>query len=611
MRAYCLLVAALLTACSSSSDPPAATPTDSGRSDVTTTDTGSRPDTATVDSTMPEVATDTAPVLCKVDSDCASSTAGKACDTATGACVECTATSDLCAATHHCDVATKSCVVGCKSDDGCKSMGDAGTESGVAEATCDVAAHACVQCLEDKHCPAGYLCAGKVCGRGCSESKPCPTGESCCTGACVNTVANVDNCGSCGKKCTMTGGTAACVGGSCAVGTCDGLRGDCDKSFANLCEMDLSNTVDNCGACGKKCSFVVNGTAKCTVGTCGSVCDTNFADCDADPFNGCEASLLLDSNNCGACGTKCTITGTVCSGGVCVIGSCPVGKKDCDRNVDNGCETDITTNPNHCGGCGKVCSFLNGTGACTGSVCTVTSCSTGYADCDMLGSNGCEARPATDVNNCGTCGNKCSYANATGSCTSGVCGLGTCLTGFANCNTTVSDGCEVNTNADVNNCGTCGNTCPSGQVCKGGTCQISVGETWTESFTYGETTGSTSLQCVSWDAFRARLTGTYNKVTISGSSSPSGVSCTGPNADLLCKALRTGTKLSSISCDGRSWQVGECGVSGGSIELSANGDMCACTNGYVARPCIGNNNWGGAGTETCSGPTQTITVKCE
>jgi hypothetical protein len=467
-----------------------------------------------------------------------------------------------------------------------------------------------VQCLEDKHCPAGYLCAGKVCSRGCSETKACPSGESCCGGACVNTVSNVDNCGSCGKKCTMTGGTAKCVAGSCAVGTCDGLKGDCDGNFANLCETDTAGDINNCGACANKCPFVANGTAKCAAGKCGTTCDTNFADCDGDPFNGCEAALLLNSDHCGGCGMKCTISGTVCSGGVCVIGSCPTGKKDCDKNVGNGCETDITTSNDHCGGCGMKCTFSNGAGACTSSTCTVTSCTTGYSNCDMVGSNGCEARLATDVDNCGSCGNKCTYPNAAGACTSGTCGLGACLTGFANCNGTVSDGCEINTTSNVNHCGTCGNVCPSGQICKDSMCQISVGETWTESFTSGVTSDTSSPQCASWNMFRAKLTGTYSKVTISGSSDPTGVSCNGPTADTICKALASGTTLGSVSCDGRSWQVGVCGPTS-SFELSANGDMCACKLGYVARPCIGNSNWGGAGTDTCSGPTQSITVKCE
>jgi hypothetical protein len=48
-------------------------------------------------------------------------------------------------------------------------------------------------------------------------------------------------------------------------------------------------------------------------------------------------------------------------------------------------------------------------------------------------------------------------------CTSGQC---ECHTAYTDCS-----GLCVNLKSDVLNCGSCGNVCPSGQICKGGTCQ--------------------------------------------------------------------------------------------------------------------------------------------
>ncbi|MBI4701776.1 MAG: hypothetical protein HY744_11565 [Deltaproteobacteria bacterium] len=120
-----------------------------------------------------------------------------------------------------------------------------------------------------------------------------------------------------------------------------------------------------------------------------------------------------------------------------------------------------------------------------------------------------------------------------------------------------------------------------------------------------------SPQCTAWNAFRATIKGPYSKVTISGSLNPVGVSCTGPKADQICQALKTGNLNFSIDCDGRNWRTGNCSVQGVQIELSAANSICACPgNEFIARPCIGNENWGGAGTDTCNPPTQTLTVTC-
>ena len=58
----------------------------------------------------------------------------------------------------------------------------------------------------------------------------------------------------------------------------------------------------------------------------------------------------------------------------------------------------------------------------------------------------------------------------------GVCGLGMCNAGFADCDNNAGNGCEVNTNTDKNNCGGCGKVCMNGNSCSNGAClSVAVG----------------------------------------------------------------------------------------------------------------------------------------
>ncbi|WP_437573808.1 PKD domain-containing protein [Sorangium sp. So ce887] len=144
----------------------------------------------------------------------------------------------------------------------------------------------------------------------------------------------------------------------------------------------------------------------------------------------------------------------------------------------------------------------------------------------------------------------------------------------------------------------------------GGPCAPCTGTTveFSKEFTQGQ---PSSEQCGAWDAFRASLTGEYSAVTIRGSQDPAGVTCTGAAANTLCQALHSGTPTEPIECDGRTWVVGAgCGPSSEVVEITADGAQCACTSGYTARPCIGNENWGGVGGDTCFAPSQTISVVC-
>ncbi|WP_338864800.1 hypothetical protein [Myxococcus stipitatus] len=79
-------------------------------------------------------------------------------------------------------------------------------------------------------------------------------------------------------------------------------------------------------------------------------CDVGLADCDGNPSNGCEADLLSDEANCGACGTVCAGAASaqaVCGAGTCGLG-CVVGTFDCDGNPANGCESPTACSPATC-----------------------------------------------------------------------------------------------------------------------------------------------------------------------------------------------------------------------------------------------------------------------
>jgi hypothetical protein len=138
--------------------------------------------------------------------------------------------------------------------------------------------------------------------------------------------------------------------------------------------------------------------------TCGTKCvDTNS-----------------DVDNCGGCGTVCPAgTGgtATCSGGSCSV-SCGSGYTNC-----SGTCTDTTSDVNNCGGCGDPCppsaDFPGTTGSptCQQSGC-VYNCQNNYSACP--GEGGCFDLN-NDIDNCGLCGNSCSFFCSGGCCEAVIC----------------------------------------------------------------------------------------------------------------------------------------------------------------------------------------------
>jgi hypothetical protein len=180
-------------------------------------------------------------------------------------------------------------------------------------------------------------------------------------------------------------------------------------------------------------------------------------------MSGCS-DVLTDPQNCSACGMVCPTpphaAGT-CNNGMCGIKGCQMGYADCNKMSADGCEVSTDTDPANCGNCKMACPVpMNAmTASCTMGVCGVGTCKSGFGDCDGKLSNGCEVMTTSDPNNCGMCGMTCSIPNASAKCMNSACAINMCNAGFKDCNMMAADGCEQDVTSDPNNCGNCGMKC--------------------------------------------------------------------------------------------------------------------------------------------------------
>ena len=358
---------------------------------------------------------------------------------------------------------------------------------------------------------ASATCSASTC------SFTCAAGFGDCDGNKLNgceTNLNTDaaNCGSCGGGCSNNHATPSCNAGSCNS-ACVANYGDCNGNLrTDGCEVQISGTgassVANCGGCGLACSSTHITSPVCGNGLCTKACDSGYTDCNALDVgkigrvggDGCEVATGTDANNCGGCGTACSLNNMstrTCSGGVC-NGNCTGGYADCDGNKQtNGCEVDLNNNVSNCSACGSACSTNNmSPAACGSGSCESGTCTTGYFNCNAgtypttsKRVDGCEVNGITDSSNCGGCGLGCSTQHVTttapgsDSVVHGVCSGSTCSSacaaGWGNCaNGMQADGCETDLSTTTANCGSCGNNCgtslqhTAGNSCSGGACVI-------------------------------------------------------------------------------------------------------------------------------------------
>ena len=229
-----------------------------------------------------------------------------------------------------------------------------------------------------------------ACRAGVCALTGCSAGYADCSNAlgCETLLGTPEHCRNCDETCTNAHGTNACRDSGCEP-TCATGYADCDGDPNNGCETPLY-TLTDCRACNDACSFT-NATASCTTGTCTLIgCVSGFGDCTAAA--GCETALGSDVN-CAACGNRClndpgTNRCQASGSSFDCAPTCTTGYGNCDANPDNGCEATLASTTD-CGVCGRACT--GATPYCRNGACTATPpglcAGGGFALCDDFEDN--------------------------------------------------------------------------------------------------------------------------------------------------------------------------------------------------------------------------------
>lgn len=166
---------------------------------------------------------------------------------------------------------------------------------------------------------------------------------------------------------------------------------------------------------------------------------------------------------------------------------CPGGLVRCGTSC-----IDLRLDPLHCGSCGndcgaggscqqghclracggQICQFDHASARCENDTCVLGTCETGWQNCDGDPGTGCETNILTDVRHCGDCSTRCGDGTIDGTptCINGRCGA-TCHEGFASCDNGAH--CDTDLRSDRDHCGACGHVChfPNAiRSCEDGVC---------------------------------------------------------------------------------------------------------------------------------------------
>jgi len=471
--------------------------------------------------------------------------------------VICTA-SDQCHDVGTCDPATGQCSnparangYPCSDNNACTDTDTC--QEGVCTPGTDIVCDPPDQCHEAGICnPTTGLCeyATKQDGTSCNDGNACTQTDTCQTGVCVGgnpiTCPAADQCHEAGVCNPATGtcdylpktdGTSCDDGNACTVSTC--VSGVCVAGSQISCDDGNACTIDSCdpsvgclhvprvcddsNACTRDTCDPATGCVHtpiacddgnpCTIDSCDPVTGCKHVAITCDAPGPCQENGICDAAT-GQCvyqskqngtpcddGNACTRTDT-CQDGVCVGGNpivctasdqchdagvCNPATGQCSNpaksngvscNDGNPCTTNDRCQNGVCTGTQMICTLANATSTCSAGICVMTGCNSGYANCNGVDSDGCETNLMSSSNHCGSCNAACSTNNMSFTmCSGGNCS-GTCNPGFADCNGNLrADGCEVDTNTDPNHCGGCNNACggpsecESSVTCENGRCK--------------------------------------------------------------------------------------------------------------------------------------------
>lgn len=325
------------------------------------------------------------------------------------------------------------------------------------------------------------------------------------------------------------------------------------------------------------CSGSVSGVQVCQS-------DRTLGACRCDVDGGAMDVAAIDARETGA-----LEAGTVDLGAV-DLGILETGTPDVG-NVDDGSLVDVDSTgsdvppdgclamtPSNC--CGMACPAADHAApVCGGGVCTVA-CMAGYASCDGTLANGCEVTLTTSNAHCGTCGNVCTMGR---SCVGGSC---QCTAGRTMCGSIC-----VDLRTDEAHCSACGAPCAPGRACIAGACvncpsgQTFCGGACVETSTNAAHCGACDNACL---AGSQCVAGTCVSCTLtSGQTCPSG-----GVAPRCCVA--------GYTCHSRSVLVYHCAAPLGGSCIDSNGCLREdrCQDGQC---CHSNNSRCTDDAECCSG----------
>lgn len=150
----------------------------------------------------------------------------------------------------------------------------------------------------------------------------------------INLNTDPNNCGTCNNKCNQN---AYCSNGNCF---CNTNYYNCNSLWSDGCEINISSDPYHCGDCYTNCYNLSQvSSASCNYGQCViNSCNTPYGNCDGYVSNGCEINLSNDVNNCGICGRRCG------QNAQCVNGNCQCisGYLNCNNDWNDGCELFVT-----------------------------------------------------------------------------------------------------------------------------------------------------------------------------------------------------------------------------------------------------------------------------